>query len=216
MEQKEIVKDPIFEGKKVMIVDDSKMMLLMYSQVFEKVGASIILCSDGLEAVGLAKKHGPDIIILDFILPEVIGGEICREMKKDDEIKEIPIVMLTGHEDEKYIIECIDSGADDYLFKRSVPKVIISKVKTLLEKVELKKQVAELTQLAQSTKALKGMDEALMEMIAILSGKKTRFREFLKEHDGEEAKDFKQAVLMLLKNVKEIKKAEMGYKPDSV
>jgi PleD family two-component response regulator len=196
MTLEEVKKDPVFANKKIMIVDDSKMMLLLYSQVFEKAGADIILCSNGKDALDLAIKHQPNCIVVDFLLPDINGDEVCQMIKGHEETSHIPVVMLTGHEDEKYIISAIESGADDYLFKRSVPKVITTKIKLVLEKVELKKQVEELRSLVgpkenkEMEKLLEKIDKVVIDMIMILSGRKTNFKEYLDSLDGEGVRDF--------------------------
>ena len=118
-------------GKKILVVDDEPDLLKVTLLRLKKTGYEVFGCVHGQEALDLAREIIPDLIILDVYLPVISGDDVAKILKKDDELKHIPIILIsasTGILDEK----AWGSGADAYLRKPFEPEELISTVKNIL------------------------------------------------------------------------------------
>jgi len=121
-------------NKKILVVEDDAMISSMYKTKFEADGFTVLIAADGAVGLEMAKKEKPDIIMLDVILPQLDGFSVLEEIKKDEKIKTIPVIMLTnlGTEEDKLKGESL--GAVDYLVKASLtPGQVSQKIKQTLK-----------------------------------------------------------------------------------
>ncbi|MFH0760336.1 MAG: PAS domain S-box protein [Bacteroidota bacterium] len=122
--------------KTIMIVDDKTENLYLLESLLSD-GNKIVTASNGAEALGLARKSNPDLIITDILMPVMDGFTLCQEWRKDDHLKHIPFVFYTATytdaQDEKFALSL---GADLFLLKPLEPEVFLPLIKGLLEKVE--------------------------------------------------------------------------------
>lgn len=118
---------------KILIVDDEEVIREVLAAYFEKEGWNIIFATNGLEALKQIKEENPDIIILDLMLPDISGEEVCRLTRKDNDV---PIIMLTAKSAEDDIINGIVIGADDYVTKPFSPREVVVRAKGLLRRVK--------------------------------------------------------------------------------
>lgn len=118
---------------KILIVDDEDMILEVLEAYFEKEGWEIILASNGVDALKKIKANLPDIIILDLMLPDISGEEVCRLTRKESNV---PIIMLTAKSTEDDLINGIVIGADDYITKPFSPREVVIRAKAILRRVK--------------------------------------------------------------------------------
>jgi len=114
--------------KKVMVIDDEPFILMMIKDKFSRAGLDVITLRESVNAVDIIRREKPDLIILDWMMPEVSGLEICKVVKSDPELSNIPVFMLTAkgqEEDEKLGLK---SGADRYITKPFSPKTLLEEV----------------------------------------------------------------------------------------
>lgn len=124
---------------RVLLVEDEKMLADMYQAKFTKEGLEVIKAEDGAKGLELAKKHKPDLILLDIILPKLDGFAVLKELKKDPVTSDIHVLLLTNLGQEEDVSKGQKLGADDYFIKANhTPAEIVEKVKYLLSK-KLKK-----------------------------------------------------------------------------
>jgi DNA-binding response OmpR family regulator len=105
------------KNHKVLIVEDDMPLLDLYDKKFTSSGFSVIRAKDGGEGLKAAEEHTPDAIVLDLMLPVMNGFEVLKRVKKDDNIKEIPVVILSNYGEMLNITEGLLSGAVEYLIK---------------------------------------------------------------------------------------------------
>ncbi|MGB2815094.1 MAG: response regulator transcription factor [Dehalococcoidales bacterium] len=120
-------------AKKILVVDDEKRIVEILQAYLERDGYRVIAAYDGRSALELARSNSPDLIILDLMLPEVSGWDVCRELRRESEV---PIIMLTARDDTTDKIIGLELGADDYVTKPFEPKEIISRVRAVLRRSE--------------------------------------------------------------------------------
>ncbi len=129
---------------KILVVDDEKSIveLIRFNLAKEKWDIEIAL--DGRTAIELAKQILPDVIILDIMLPEIDGLEVCRRLKANEKTEAIPIIMLSAKGEELDRILGLEIGADDYMVKPFSPRELIARIKARLRiKYQVKEQVPE-------------------------------------------------------------------------
>jgi len=117
--------------KKILVVEDDRDISELIVYNLEREGYEIACLYEGSQVVDFVHKRKPEIIILDLMLPEVDGIEICRQLKSDGATKHIPIVMLTAKSEEADVVVGLQMGADDYIPKPFSPKVLAARIKAI-------------------------------------------------------------------------------------
>ncbi|MGD9015265.1 MAG: response regulator, partial [Candidatus Omnitrophota bacterium] len=104
-------------AKKILVVDDEPNIVDVISTRLKANNYEVVAACDGLQALELAKKERPDLVILDLMLPKMDGYQVCNQLKSEDDLKDIPIIMLTSLGKANEIKEGLDKGADAYVAK---------------------------------------------------------------------------------------------------
>ncbi len=120
--------------QKILLVDDEDDILEFLSYNLIKEGYIVFTANNGKEAITIAKKEIPDLIILDVMMPNMDGIETCREIREIQELKNTMIAFLTARNEDYSQIAGFDVGADDYINKPIKPRVLISRIKALLRR----------------------------------------------------------------------------------
>ncbi len=121
----------------VMIIEDEEPLVMLLSYNLEKEGYEVASVANGLNAVSEVERLMPSVILLDWMLPEISGVEICKMIRSKPDIKNIPIIMLTAKGQEEDKIRGLSAGADDYVTKPfSVPE-LMARVKTNMRRAPL-------------------------------------------------------------------------------
>lgn len=118
---------------KILLVDDEKRILEVLEAYLEREGYEIYQADNGIKALKKAKTINPDLIILDLMLPDISGEEVCRLVRKESDV---PILMLTAKSTEDDRINGIVIGADDYLTKPFSPREVVVRVQAILRRVK--------------------------------------------------------------------------------
>ncbi|HSH68155.1 MAG TPA: response regulator transcription factor, partial [Bacteroidia bacterium] len=119
---------------KILLVDDEADILEFLSYNLKKEGYRVFTANNGKEAVTVAKKENPDVIILDVMMPDMDGIETCREIRDLPGLKDVMIAFLTARNEDYSQIAGFEVGADDYINKPIKPRVLISRIKALLRR----------------------------------------------------------------------------------
>lgn len=118
---------------KIMIVEDEAGLVTLLKYNLEKQGYETCVAMDGKDVLALAATENPDLILLDWMLPNVSGIDLCREIRRSYELRNIPIIMLTARGDEADKIKGLSYGADDYMTKPySIPE-LMARIVALLQ-----------------------------------------------------------------------------------
>ncbi len=120
--------------EKILIVDDERDILELITYNLEREGYRVESVTSGEEALIRAMKFLPDLIVLDLMLPGLDGIEVCRRLKRNDDTKQIPVLMLTAKSEDSDIVTGLEIGADDYVTKPFSPKVLIARIRTALRR----------------------------------------------------------------------------------
>ena len=123
--------------KVIVIVEDEKDIREVIHYNLSREGYQVLSAEDGQKGLDLIKKNSPDLVILDLMLPEVDGLEVCRLLKENAKTKTIPIIMLTAKSEESDVVLGLGLGADDYVTKPFSQKELVARVKSLLRRTHI-------------------------------------------------------------------------------
>lgn len=123
-------------AKKILVIEDEKEILDLVKLYLDKEGFRSIGASNGLDGLRLARAEHPDLVILDLMLPEMDGLEVCKRLRGDRGTSTVPILMLTAKAEESDQVIGLELGADDYVTKPFSPKALMARVKALLRRLE--------------------------------------------------------------------------------
>ena len=118
--------------KKLLIVDDEDGVRALVRMTLDNGLYEIIEASDGLEALDLAKEHHPDLVLLDVMLPDLSGMDVCRKIKDDPDLASTTVVMLTARAQTADLGDAEEAGADGYFTKPFSPIALTRKVESIL------------------------------------------------------------------------------------
>ena len=119
---------------KILLVDDEPDILEILEFNLRKEGFEVATAADGEAGLRLAREWRPDLIVLDIMMPEMDGVEVCRQLRADEGFNNTVITFLTAREEDYSQIAALDTGGDDYITKPIRPRVLISRVKALLRR----------------------------------------------------------------------------------
>ncbi|OGW27449.1 MAG: DNA-binding response regulator [Nitrospirae bacterium GWC2_42_7] len=122
------------ERKKILVVDDEPDIVELVTYNLRKEGFDVSSAVDGTDALARIRKEKFDFVILDLMLPGIQGIEICRIMRSDPLMKNIPIIMLTAKGEEVDKILGLEMGADDYITKPFSPRELLARIKTVMRR----------------------------------------------------------------------------------
>jgi DNA-binding response OmpR family regulator len=139
-------------GEKVLVVDDELEIRDLLNEALKKEGYEVLLASAGEEALELAKSKTPHVILLDVRMPGIDGLEVCKRLKAEPKTQYIPIIMVTGYDENK--VAAIEVGADDFVNKPFDLVELAIRVKSILRTRyltdELERAVAYIKELEKS------------------------------------------------------------------
>ena len=119
-------------GKKILVVDDEPNIVRSLTFVLDKGGYDVSIAGDGVEAMSMIRESKPNILILDVMMPNKSGYDVCSEIKSDPELRDIHVVMLTAKGQVGDREAVLSQGADEYISKPFSPIEILARVKELL------------------------------------------------------------------------------------
>jgi DNA-binding response OmpR family regulator len=128
------------ESIKILIVEDSSTQALQLQRILEKYNYQVSVATNGREALAYMNEHRPMMVISDVMMPDMDGYELCRQMRENENLDDIPIILLTRLSDREDMIKGLGLGADNFITKPYREDVLISRVRFLLANFEMKKK----------------------------------------------------------------------------
>ena len=120
---------------KILLVEDDASLIELVTYNLEKEGFDVVRTGDGEEALTLAEEEKPDLVILDWMIANLSGIEVCRRLRRAPATANLPIVMLTARGDEADRIRGLETGADDYMTKPFSPRELIARIRAVLRRL---------------------------------------------------------------------------------
>ena len=120
-------------GNRILVVDDEPTVTEVVERYLVREGYEVASAADGADGLRLAREWGPNLVVLDLMLPLVDGLEVCRQLRRETQV---PIIMLTARGEETDRVVGLEMGADDYLVKPFSPRELVARVKAVLRRVD--------------------------------------------------------------------------------
>ncbi len=120
----------------ILVVEDESALAEVLRYNLESEGFKVAVAHDGRSAMEQLEDSHPDLVILDWMLPEMSGLDICRTMRRRPELRDVPVIMLTAKGEEYDRVRGLDAGADDYVVKPFSPKELIARVRAVLRRTK--------------------------------------------------------------------------------
>lgn len=121
-------------SKRILIADEEQELVNLLRYILEGEGFEVHVATEGVAAFELARRIQPDLILLDVMLPRIDGISTTMQIRRDGILWRTPVILLTDLEEESIEVEGLDSGADDFVYKPIVPRLLISRVRALLRR----------------------------------------------------------------------------------
>jgi DNA-binding response OmpR family regulator len=125
--------EPEYTGMRILVVDDEQHMIDLIRMNLELEGFQVLEASNGIDALDQVRKHIPDLIILDIMMPQIDGFEVLKMLR---EFSSVPVIMLTAKGEEEDKVRGLELGADDYVTKPFGARELVSRVKAVLRRTE--------------------------------------------------------------------------------
>ncbi len=119
----------------ILVVEDEEAIVTMLKYNLTKEGFTVYAAMDGEEALMMVEEKRPDIIVLDWMLPSLSGVEVCRQLRRNNDTKNIPVIMLSARGEEEDRIRGLDCGADDYMTKPFSPSELTARIRAVLRRI---------------------------------------------------------------------------------
>ncbi|HAW13659.1 MAG TPA: phosphate regulon transcriptional regulatory protein PhoB [Cellvibrionales bacterium] len=121
---------------KILIVDDERSIRDMIKVALELVGFHCIEAASAVQAMPIIVDERPDLILLDWMMPEVSGIELLRRLRRESVTQEIPVILLTAKSEEQNTVQALEAGADDYITKPFSARELTARIKSVLRRTE--------------------------------------------------------------------------------
>jgi len=150
----------------ILIVDDMENNRILLQDMIQALGHKTTLAVNGLDALSLMKFQLPDLVLLDILMPEMDGYTVLENIKADDKMNHIPVIMITAVDETESVIHCLELGADDYIVKPFNSSLLEARIRGSLEKKRLWDAEQDLLE-----KTLKGSIRVLVEILSLSNPK---------------------------------------------
>ena len=127
---------------RILVVDDDRAMLALLMAMLKSTGHTVYVARNGVEAMAQVEKYKPQLIITDWMMPEMDGLTLCRKLRERPEWRDIYMIVMTAQEDPDKLVEAFEAGADDYLVKPIIQKIFFSRLRAGLRVVKLQEELA--------------------------------------------------------------------------
>ena len=148
---------------KIVIVDDSPVGLQHLAMILASPEYELVLASSGVEALSKAKHLQPDLILLDVLMPEMDGFEVCRRLRIDPVLAEVPVLIVTALDDRESRLKGLNAGADDFITKPIDPDELEARVRTILRLNRYRRLLEKQSELEEANRALREAYDTTLE-----------------------------------------------------
>jgi signal transduction histidine kinase len=201
---------------KILIVDDTVHTVKLLSKIFHSDGYDTIEAHDGEEGLKKMEEHGPDLIVLDMMMPKLDGLEVCKRVKTDENTKHTPIIMLTGKSGVSDKVKGLEIGADDYMTKPFHRKELLARARSLLTQKAAKERLVQEEKLAALQRMMDEVSHEIINPVVSIGGFARRVYESLPE--GGQNKKYMKTILhnaaaleKMVRELVQLKGASLSY-----
>lgn len=122
----------VMAGKRILVCDDDPLLVDLLDYRLSSRGYEVVIARDGAEALAQLQQGKPDAIVLDAMMPVIDGHEVLRQIREDDTLADVPVIMLSARKQERDIVGALELGATDYVVKPFIPEELVARLGRIL------------------------------------------------------------------------------------
>jgi two-component system phosphate regulon response regulator PhoB len=168
----------------ILVIDDEKDLIELVRYNLEKEGFDVIAATDGQSGLEVVKKHRPDLVVLDLMMPGLDGLQVCQRLRSDPRAGRIPVIMLTAKATEADRVVGLELGADDYVTKPFSPREVVARVKAVLRRTSPQQEDRQVIRAGDLVIDLHGHEVTFRGSRVSLTATEFRILEFLAGRPG--------------------------------
>ena len=168
----------------ILVIDDEKDLIELVRYNLEKEGFDVIAATDGQSGLDVIKRHRPDLVVLDLMMPGLDGLQVCQRLRSDPRSGRIPVIMLTAKATEADRVVGLELGADDYITKPFSPREVVARVKAVLRRSAPHQEQAQVIRSGELVIDLSGHEVNFKGQRVALTATEFRILEFLAARPG--------------------------------
>ena len=168
----------------ILVIDDEKDLIELVRYNLEKEGFDVIAANDGQCGLEVVKRHRPDLVVLDLMMPGLDGLQVCQRLRSDPRSGRIPVIMLTAKATEADRVVGLELGADDYITKPFSPREVVARVKAVLRRSTPEHNQQQVIRNGDLTIDLGGHEVSYRGQRVALTATEFRILEFLAARPG--------------------------------
>lgn len=185
------------ESSRILVIDDSKFFLKTISEFLRSNGCNVDAFEDAKQAIKKLRSESFDVILCDYEMPDFDGPEFCSYIKSDEELRKVPLIMLTGHDDQDTFMTAVNAGADDFISKANFNEILIPKIFCMLRLKKLRAELVDMKEVEAVRTLIGTFKHEFNNKLMIMSGSVFKLKNLIDESDD---------------NLKSITKIEDGIK----
>jgi two-component system phosphate regulon response regulator PhoB len=168
----------------ILVIDDEKDLIELVRYNLEKEGFDVIAATDGQSGLEVVKKHRPDLVMLDLMMPGLDGLQVCQRLRADPRMGRVPVIMLTAKATEADRVVGLELGADDYITKPFSPREVVARVKAVLRRTSPQQDDRQVIRSGDLSIDLSGHEVSYKGQRIALTATEFRILEFLAARPG--------------------------------
>jgi len=168
----------------ILVIDDEKDLIELVRYNLEKEGFDVIAATDGQSGLDVVRRHRPDLVVLDLMMPGLDGLQVCQQLRSDPRSNRVPVIMLTAKATEPDRIVGLELGADDYITKPFSPREVVARVKAVLRRSTPQAEQPQLIRCGELAIDLSGHEVTFRGQRVALTATEFRILEFLAGRPG--------------------------------
>jgi two-component system, OmpR family, alkaline phosphatase synthesis response regulator PhoP len=168
----------------ILVIDDEKDLIELLRYNLEKEGYDVIAATDGQSGLDVIKRHRPELVVLDLMMPGIDGLQVCQRLRSDQAAARTPVIMLTAKATEADRIVGLELGADDYITKPFSPREVVARVKAVLRRTAAQQETPQLIRSGELSIDLNGHEVKYSGTRIALTATEFRILQFLAGRPG--------------------------------
>lgn len=168
----------------ILVIDDEKDLIELLRYNLEKEGYDVIAANDGQSGLEVIKRHRPELVVLDLMMPGIDGLQVCQRLRADQRTARVPVIMLTAKATEADRIVGLELGADDYITKPFSPREVVARVKAVLRRAASQEETPQMIRSGELSIDLNGHEVKFSGARVSLTATEFRILQFLAGRPG--------------------------------
>lgn len=192
----------------ILVIDDSEFFLKAIASFLIDARCNVHSAIDAKAAIKILRTEKIDVILSDFEMPDFNGPELCKYLKDDEELRAIPVIILTGKDSQESFMEAVTAGADDFISKTNFQELLIPKIFCMLRLKNLRKELVDLKELEAVRTLIGTFKHEFNNKLMIMRGNVNKVRKLLNEDDQKSINKIEDGIKFISETIQKMAELE--------